>query len=95
MIDCRGFHGESSDGSRARSALEKGLEVNAQEPSFWTTKAFIEWKFGNIMDSRRSLEHALMLAGWPPDAGTYLYVAWGNVAEVNQFLHSIRLAASQ
>jgi protein O-mannosyl-transferase len=82
----------AGDLAQARVALDAGIESSSREPSLWVTKAFLAWKENDAAAARAALEKALQLAGWPPDAGIYVYAIWGDLPQVDQFLRAVRLA---
>jgi hypothetical protein len=79
----------AGDLPQARGALEAGMKTHLQEPTLWVVQAFLEWKQANLPEARESLGQALVLAGLPPDIGTYLHGVWGNGMEIREMLRSL------
>ncbi|OFV96866.1 MAG: hypothetical protein A3H94_00570 [Acidobacteria bacterium RIFCSPLOWO2_02_FULL_60_20] len=76
----------------ARAAVNRGLELNPNNPRVLTVKAFIDWKMGDREQARATLRKVLelnaedSLSAHPRDFFTFV---WGNQAEVSAILSDL------
>ena len=84
----------AGDMNQASQAVQAGKNADASAPRLWVVDGFVQWKQGNWVEARRSLQTAFFIAGQTSDATGFLLSLWENAGEVGRLLSDLRSAPS-
>jgi len=74
----------------AGRAIEAGKKLNANDPALLVIEAFLQWKLGNLEQTRQSLARVFRITGRTSNAADFLYPFWGNAQDVGRLLADLR-----
>ena len=74
----------------ASRTIRAGRNIDANDPALLVVDGFLQWKQGNLVGSRETLEKALNITGQTSNSAGFLSSYWGNAAEVGRLLSELR-----
>ncbi|MBI4442088.1 MAG: glycosyltransferase family 39 protein [Acidobacteria bacterium] len=74
----------------AGRAIEAGKKLNANDPALLVIEAFLQWRLGNLEQTRHALVRVFRITGRRSNPADFLYPFWGNAKDVGRLLADLR-----
>jgi tetratricopeptide (TPR) repeat protein len=80
----------SGDLHGAKQTIERGKQVNPNDPSLWIADGFLHWKTGDWDQARVSLRRSLVLTQRRSNVAGFIYDFWPDPQEIGKLLADLR-----